>query len=324
VVLRVDQDGVFETNCKLLAAARAKIRRQRAAGSLPAEPIVAARVASSERHRVSPVTLKVAGLGVRFGGVAAVRDVNLTVEPGQVHGLIGPNGAGKTTFIDAVTGFVTPHAGSIVLGDADIMSWSAHRRARAGLARSFQSGDLFTDLTVLENLAVPCDAGSWTRYVCDLIVPRRTVLSAAALAAVDEFQLGPLFHLKPEQLSFGQRRRAAIARAIAGEPSVLLLDEPASGLDDVESQELADLIRALATDWGIAVLLVEHNLDLVLSVCDVVTVMESGAELLAAAPPHEVRNHPDVLEAYIGVRTDDGEVTAGKSVTPSLFEAVVH
>ena len=144
---------------------------------LPPEPTVAARVATSERHRVSPVTLKVTGLGVRFGGVAAVRDVSLTVEPGQVHGLIGPNGAGKTTFIDAVTGFVTPHAGSIVLGDAEIMSWSAHRRAHAGLARSFQSGELFTDLTVLENLAVPCDTGSWTRYIGDLVMPRRTVLT---------------------------------------------------------------------------------------------------------------------------------------------------
>ncbi len=319
-VLRLDQDGVFEMNRKLLAAATAKIRRWRAAGLLPPETTVAARVATSERHRVSPVTLKVTGLGVRFGGVAAVRDVSLTVEPGQVHGLIGPNGAGKTTFIDAVTGFVTPHAGSIVLGDAEITSWSAHRRARAGLARSFQSGELFTDLTVLENLAVPCDTGSWTRYIGDLVMPRRTVLSAAAAAAVEEFQLGPLFHLKPEQLSFGQRRRAAIARAIAGEPSVLLLDEPASGLDDVESQELADLIRALATDWGIAVLLVEHNLDLVLSVCDVVTVMDSGTELLAAAPPHEVRTHPDVLEAYIGVRTDDAAVPSGNTAGGPTFE----
>jgi len=259
-----------------------------------------------------------------FGGLVAVDVDHVEVERGQITALIGPNGAGKTTFIDAVTGFVTPHAGSIVLGDAEIMSWSAHRRARAGLARSFQSGDLFSDLTVLENLAVPCDAGSWTRYISDLVVPRRTVLSAAALAAVDEFELGPLFHLKPDQLSFGQRRRVAIARAIAGEPSVLLLDEPASGLDDVESRELADLIRTLATDWGIAILLVEHNLDLVLSVCDVVTVMESGAELLAAAPPDEVRTHPDVLEAYIGVRTDESGAAPASVTGRSMFEAVVH
>ena len=214
------------------------------------------------------MTLTAEGLCVHFGGVAAVDNMSIVIRPGRVHGLIGPDGAGKTTFIDAVTGFIKPGHGTIRLGDVEIDSWSTRRRAQAGIARSFQSGELFADLTVLENIAVGCDSRSWTRYVTDLVMPRSISLSPAALMAVEEFQLAPFFDMKPAALSFGQRRTVAIARAVAAQPSVLLLDEPAAGLDQQESAELAVLIRSLADEWGIAVLLVEHNLDLVLSVCE--------------------------------------------------------
>jgi sulfate-transporting ATPase len=313
VTLRADSDGMFELNRKMLVALKQKLTRHPAAPPtlLPREPV---RV---ERQRVEPMILTAEGLSVHFGGVSAVDNMSIVVRPGRVHGLIGPNGAGKTTLIDAVTGFINPDQGTIRLGDVEIGSWSTRRRAQAGIARSFQSGELFADLTVLENIAVGCDSRAWTRYVTDLVMPRTISLSPAALMAVEDFQLAPLFDMKPAALSFGQRRTVAIARAIAGQPSVLLLDEPASGLDEQESAELAALIRSLADDWGIAVLLVEHNLDLVLSVCDEVTVMESGVELLAAAAPAEVRRHPDVLVAYIGVRPEPEEPPLVREVTSS-------
>ena len=299
VILRFDQDGLFAMNRRMFARLVGALRRE------PSRtPVVTSMVSARERRerqRVTPMTLDVSGLTVRFGGVTAVSEMSLRVRPGQVHGLIGPNGAGKTTFVDAVTGFVTPHAGSIRLDGVELRPWSPRRRARAGLARSFQSGELFGDLTVRENLAVSCDDGSWTRYALDLVAPRRIALSRAAQAAVDEFQLQPLFDELPSSLSFGQRRAVAIARSVAREPSVLLLDEPASGLDDHEVKELRELIKSLADDWGIGVLLIEHNLDLVLSACDVVTVMDAGVELITEASPSEVRTHPAVLEAYIGV-----------------------
>jgi sulfate-transporting ATPase len=226
--------------------------------------------------------------------------MSLTVRPGTVHGLIGPNGAGKTTFIDAVTGFVTPAAGTIDLDDLNLTGTTARRRAQAGIARSFQSGEVFADLTVRENLAVGGDDRSWWRYLTDLVHPGRIKLSPAAELAAREFELESCYDVTPASLSFGKRRLVAIARAVASAPSVLLLDEPASGLVDHEAEELARLIRSLARDWGIAVLLVEHNLDLVLSVCDEITVMDRGLELVAASSPAVVRNHPEVLEAYIG------------------------
>ncbi len=315
ITLRFDPDGMFEMNRKMLSALVRRVKGARAAGVRPVVVAVPSDHAASvpfalqriRRERVTPTTLAVEGLSVRFGGVAAVDRMSIVVQPGRVHGLIGPNGAGKTTFIDAVTGFIRPFEGAIRLGGVEISSWSTRRRAQAGIARSFQSGELFGDLTVLENIAVACDSRGWTRYVTDLVAPRKITLSPAALVAVDEFQLSPYFDQKPHQLSFGQRRTVAIARAVAAQPSVLLLDEPAAGLDEHESAELAALIRSLADDWGIAVLLVEHNLDLVLAVCDEVTVMESGVELLAAAAPSEVRRHPAVLAAYIGVHPEGAD-----------------
>ena len=325
ITLRFDPDGMFEMNRKMLSALREKLKGSRRAAARPVVALPSDGAADLQspgqrikRQRVTPTTLTVEGLSVRFGGVAAVDRMSMVVHPGRVHGLIGPNGAGKTTFIDAVTGFIKPFEGTIRLGSVEINSWSTRRRAQAGIARSFQSGELFGDLTVLENIAVACDSRAWTRYVSDLVAPRKITLSPAALVAVDEFQLAPFFDQKPHQLSFGQRRTVAIARAVASQPSVLLLDEPAAGLDEHESAELAALIRSLADDWGIAVLLVEHNLDLVLAVCDEVTVMESGVELLAAAAPSEVRRHPAVLAAYIGVHPeDDDELTDREEVRSS-------
>jgi sulfate-transporting ATPase len=243
--------------------------------------------------------LHVRDVSVSFGGVHAVRDVSLEVRPGEVHGLIGPNGAGKTTLIDAITGFNKPSSGSVAVGELDVTNLSARRRFRVGLARSFQSLELFDDLTVLENLAVACEAPKQWQYWTDLIRPRRIQLTAAAHDALHQLDLADVAARKPTEISFGRRKEVAIARAIAGAPSVLLLDEPAAGLDGHEAAELAQLIRRLAHERGIAVLLVEHKIDMIMSISDRVTVLVGGS-ILTSGSPDEVRADPAVLDAYLG------------------------
>jgi sulfate-transporting ATPase len=244
--------------------------------------------------------LTVSGVSVSFGGVDAVRDVSLSIQPGEVYGLIGPNGAGKTTLIDAITGFVKMKGGDVFLGDAQISRWSPHRRAAFGLSRSFQSLELFTDLTIAENLAVAVETSSWHSYVTDFFWPGRIELSPAASEALRQFDLGELVNTTPKEISFGKRKAVAIARAVASSPSVLLLDEPAAGLDDHEAAELATLIRDLADTWRIAILLVEHNVDMIMSVSDRVTVMQNGA-VLAEGSPAEILSNSAVVDAYLGV-----------------------
>ena len=254
--------------------------------------------------RVAPKELVVRGLTVRFGGVVAVQDMSLVVRPGTIHGLIGPNGAGKTTLIDAITGFVNVTSGAVELDGVPLRKVSARRRALLGLGRSFQSGELFSDLTIRENLAVAGDRPDRWRYITDFFWPGRIKLSDAAVMAAGDLRLEDVYDQRPGSLPFGRRRLVAIARSVAAAPSVLLLDEPASGLDPVEVSELAELIRHLAERWGIGILLVEHNLDMVLSVCDEITVMAEGKELLAASDAQTVRTHPDVVAAYVGVSDD--------------------
>ena len=258
------------------------------------------------RERVSPKSLRVEGLHVRFGGVVAVDDVGFEVRPGEVVGLIGPNGAGKTTIIDAVTGFTRPESGRITLGDEAVSDWSARRRARAGLARSFQSLELFEDMTVEDNLRVAADPRDASAYVVDLLWPRARPLSSTAQAAIDEFELAGDIGRRPSALPHGRRRLVAIARAIATRPSVLLLDEPAAGLDEHESRELGTLVRRLADEWGIGVLLVEHDVSLIMSVCDRVVAVESGRPI-ASGPPEEVRRDPAVVTAYLGGGDPDAD-----------------
>ena len=249
--------------------------------------------------RAAPLPLHVRGLTVRYGGVVAVDGLSLDVEPGQVVGLIGPNGAGKTSAIDAVTGFTRAASGGVRLGDRDVTRLPVHRRAAAGLSRSFQSLELFEDMTVLDNLYAACDRpGRWT-FLTDLVRPGSRPLPAHVLVAVREFGLQDSLDRPVGDLSYGERRLLAIARALAASPSVLLLDEPAAGLSDDETRELARLVRRLAEDWGMGVLLVEHDVDMVMSVCDQVVVLDFG-RLICAGTPEEVRRDPAVRAAYLG------------------------
>jgi branched-chain amino acid transport system ATP-binding protein len=230
---------------------------------------------------VSDAALEVRGLTVRFGPVAAVTDVDLDLRAGAVSGLIGPNGAGKTTVIDALTGLVAAASGRLSLNGTAVERLPVHARARLGLARTFQSLELFEDLTVGENLLVAAEAAG-----------------EGAAWAGDMVGLGPVVDLLPSQLSNAQRRLVALTRAVAGRPTVLLLDEPAAGLDPAGRQALGRHLRRLADD-GAAVLLVDHDLGLVLDVCDEVTVLDRG-RVVATGPPVALRADPRVRAAYLG------------------------
>ena len=201
------------------------------------------------QSKVPPKTLTIEGMTVRYGAVVAVDDVSFRLEPGIVTGLIGPNGAGKTSLIDAVSGFASAD-GSVRLEDVDLSKQPAVKRARAGIARSFQSLELFEDSTVFENLSVAADPQDFRSYLLDLIWPVNPPFPPEVVRAVTEFDLDEDLHRDVQDLSYGKRRLLAIARAVAMHPSVLLLDEPAAGLSSSESMELARVVRRLAERLG--------------------------------------------------------------------------
>lgn len=252
-------------------------------------------------HRVAPKSLELRDVSVRFGGMTAVRSLSLRVQPGEIVGLIGPNGAGKSTAIDAITGFAAPAAGAVYLDGQQATGWSRERIARAGLGRSFQSLELFDDLTVRENLQTACDSRDMAAYATNLVIPDRAELSPAALAAVADFDLHPHLETKVSDLDYARRRMLAVARAVAGGHSVLLLDEPASGLGEPQTRHLGTVLRRLAAERRMAILLVEHNVDLVLRTCDRVYALDFGV-LIGQGTPAEIRNDKTVIEAYLGVR----------------------
>jgi ABC-type branched-subunit amino acid transport system ATPase component/ABC-type branched-subunit amino acid transport system permease subunit len=256
--------------------------------------------------RVPEATLRIVNLGVRYGGLIALDNVNLSVGPGEIVGIIGPNGAGKTTLLDAVTGF-TKSTGAVSLSEMRIERLSPHRRARLGVSRSFQSLELFEELTVRENLGCASDDQRASAYIGGLVRAGRSDISAAAAAAARDFGLEEDLDRVPGALPQGRRRLVAIARAVAAQPSILLLDEPAAGLDENESAELGPLLRSLALEWGIGILLVEHDMSLVMGLCDRVVVLNFG-QVIATGSPSEVRADPIVINAYLG---DDRAINPG-------------
>jgi sulfate-transporting ATPase len=265
----------------------------------PDKPLARPHVASEVRsHAVASKTLELRDVTVRFGGIVAVDGLSIEVQPGEIVGLIGPNGAGKTTAIDAITGFNRP-SGAILLDGARIDGWGREQRARAGLGRSFQSLELFDDMTVLENIQAASERRDGAAYVTNLVHPGKAELTSAAVAAIREFDLERDLDLLPTELPYGRRRLVGIARSVAAEPSVLLLDEPAAGLDERETHELGELIVRLATQWGMGILLIEHDVALVMRVCDRICALNFG-KTIASGTRDEVRNDPAVVEAYLG------------------------
>ncbi len=228
--------------------------------------------------------LDVKNLTVRYGGVVAVDNVSFSVEQGQIVGLIGPNGAGKTTTIDALCGF-HGYEGSVVLAGQDVVGYSPHRRAVLGLARTFQLAGVADDLTVEENVQVGQHMAS-------------THDPAALTRILDELGLVEMRDLQVSMLSQGQRQLVSVARALAGDPRLLLLDEPAAGLDSTESLWLADRLREVR-DTGVTILLVDHDMSLVLNLCDSIDVLDFGA-LIATGTPDQIRTNQQVSTAYLG------------------------
>jgi sulfate-transporting ATPase len=263
--------------------------------------------------------LTVSAVSVAFGGVKAVTDVSLEVDPGQIIGLIGPNGAGKSTLVDAITGYNHPQQGSVRLGDIEVARLSPQKRARLGLGRSFQHLELFDDLSVRENLLVACESRRWVSYITDLFWSSTPLMSSDAIAAINRLSLQTDLERRPSELEHGRRRLVAIARSMAMKPSVLLLDEPAAGLTEAECVGLSTLLRAMALEERMGVLLVDHDVDFVMRTCDRVIALDFGS-VIATGTPAEVRSSRRVIESYLGEERT-GQPTDGADVrTDELSE----
>jgi branched-chain amino acid transport system ATP-binding protein len=242
-------------------------------------------------------------ISVEFGGVRAVWKVSIGVEAGQILGLIGPNGAGKTTLIDAVSGFVESSGEVSLAGIGRIDHLAPHKRARAGLSRTWQSGELFDDLSVVENVRLGSEIVGVRRFLMDIVSPRRRPVPDRVHAALDRLHIADLADRLVTELSPGQAQLVGLARAIVSNPHVVLMDEPAGGLDSNETKLLARQIRELSST-GVGIVLVDHDMDLVFSICDRVHVMRTG-ETLAVGSVDEVRRNAAVRKAYLGTAHDD-------------------
>ena len=253
---------------------------------------------------MSASLLETAGLTVAYGGLRANDRVDLAVAEGKLVGLIGPNGAGKTTFIDGITGFTKLTEGTVRFDGHDITGLGTHERARLGLSRTWQSLELFEDITIRDNLLVAATPRKWWTFLADIVHPNRFgSLEEQVNWALDQVGLTDFASNYPGELPHGHRKLIGVARALVARPKLVLLDEPAAGLDSTESQELGRQLRNLL-DVGITVFLIDHDMGLVLSICDYLYVLDFG-KIIAEGTPTEIRANPVVVTAYLGASAGD-------------------
>ena len=241
---------------------------------------------------------------MRFGGLLALEDCTLSLPEGGLYGLIGPNGAGKTTVFNLLSGFLSPTQGAMTLAGQDLRGLPPHARTRLGMARTFQNIRLFEDLSVLDNVLVGMHCRRRTAWWDGMLhLPRyrreERQHRRQALALLEEVGLEDAAQERAGQLPYGHQRRLEIARALATRPRLLLLDEPAAGLNPQETLELMDFLREIRARHGLTLLVIEHNLRLVMHLCEHLTVLDHGLTI-AAGPPPEVQKNPRVIKAYLG------------------------
>lgn len=301
VVSRVPVSTTFKTYGRRTRGPKGGLVPDTHPGALPAVPGI----------MPGEVVLSARGISVRYGNVKAVDDVSFELKAGRIVGVLGPNGAGKTSLIDALTGFNRMSGGRIELSGRDITSVKAHGRARLGIGRTFQNLELFDDLTVLENILTGLDTHRSYVYATDLVRPKQGELDDTARAAISMLGLEEDLNRVVADLPQGRRRMAAIARLVAQQPQVILLDEPAAGLNGAERRTASKLFRTLADQLGAAVLLVEHNVDVVAATCDELIVLDFG-RVIASGAPEEVLRDPMVRQAYLGQSMTDGSSTGSR------------
>ncbi len=260
-------------------------------------------LAPSSSNPVAPL-LSVRDVAVRFGGIVALDGVSFDLPAGQILGLIGPNGAGKTTLFNCLSRLYTPSGGDILFEGQSILSRASHRIAEIGIGRTFQNVALFPKLSVIDNVMIGAHSRSRSDFVSDsLRLPwvRRGegALEAKARELMAYLDLDAVAHLPVAGLPFGTQKRVELARALASDPKLLLLDEPAGGLNHDEVHELGNLIRQIRNERNVTVLLVEHHMSLVMSVSDTVVALNFGRKI-GEGPPAMVQKNPDVIRAYLG------------------------
>ncbi len=252
--------------------------------------------------------LDVRNLGIDFGGLTAVDSFNMTIGPTEISGLIGPNGAGKTTIFNLLTSVYQPTRGSILLGGIDTKGMTTHKVTRMGIARTFQNIRLFTDMTAKDNVKVGMHKDIKCSFISSLLrlpsyYKSEKAADKKAMELLEFMGLADVADVKAGSLPYGVQRRLEIARALATNPSVLLLDEPAAGMNPSETAELTEQIRKIRDTFQIAIILIEHDMNLVMNVCEGIVVVNYG-RIIAKGTPEQIKDNPAVIEAYLGKKED--------------------